>query len=189
MSLLEVFYNKEAEQCYFQGCSNGGRMAHMAALKYLQMFNGIISGTPSMLKCEVGQNGASCLTDAELDVIKKWRQGPQNQAGEQLHPGGVRKVQKDSGGYRLTGKSESGGKLALLFAKGFGAYMAFEDDPGASCSPLDFDPETDPKRLGAMARVYNSDRPDLKTFIAAGGKMIVWHGWADAIVTPCKTID
>jgi len=27
MSLLEAFYNKEAEQRYFQGCSNGGRKA------------------------------------------------------------------------------------------------------------------------------------------------------------------
>jgi len=31
--------------------------------------------------------------------------------------------------------------------------------------------------------------PDLQAFIAAGGKMIVWHGWADAIVTPYKTVE
>ncbi len=40
-----------------------------------------------------------------------------------------------------------------------------------------------------MAEIYNSDRPDLTAFIAAGGKMTVWHGWADAIVTPYKTVD
>ncbi len=40
-----------------------------------------------------------------------------------------------------------------------------------------------------MADVYNSDGTDLNAFRDAGGKMIVWHGWADAIVTPYKTVD
>jgi len=40
-----------------------------------------------------------------------------------------------------------------------------------------------------MAKIYNSDQLDLTAFIATGGKMIVWHGWADAIVTPYKTVD
>jgi feruloyl esterase len=40
-----------------------------------------------------------------------------------------------------------------------------------------------------MAAVYNADAPDLSAFIGAGGKMIVWHGWADAIVTPLKTVE
>jgi len=43
----------------------------------------------SALKCEVGQKGASCLTDVKLDMIKEWRQSPRNQAGEQLYPDGV----------------------------------------------------------------------------------------------------
>lgn len=143
----------------------------------------------SVLKCKAGQEGATCLADAELDVIKKWRQGPRNQAGEQLYPGGVPEGSERFWWLWLTGKPDGSGKLIPLFAKDFGAYMAFEKDPGAGYSLLDFDFETDPKRLEAMAEVYNSDRPDLEAFIAAGGKMIVWHGWADAIVTPYKTVD
>jgi len=254
LSLLEAFYNKKPEHNYFQGCSNGGRMANMAALKYPQMFSGIISGAPAMdytglvavkmawlvqantdedgetilkpgkddlignevmwqcdaedgtkdgviadprrcavdlsvLKCGAGQRDETCLTDAELEVVEKWRQGPRNKAGEQLYPGGVPEGSEKFWWLWLTGKPEGGGRLIPLFAKDFVAYMAFEDDPGASYSPLDFDFETDPKRLEAMAEVYNSDRPDLTAFIAAGGKMIVWHGWADAIVTPYKTVD
>ena len=67
--------------------------------------------------------------------------------------------------------------------------MAFIDDPGAAYSPLDFDFETDPERLSYMGEVYNADSTDLQAFREAGGKMVVWHGWADAIVTPYKTID
>jgi len=254
ISLLDAFYKKKAEYSYFQGCSNGGRMANMAALKYPEMFSGIISGAPAMdytglvavkmiwltqanmdkdgvailkpgkdkligdevmkqcdtedgaedgmiadpricsvdlsvLKCKADQKDETCLTDAELNVIKKWRQGPRNKAGDQLYPGGVPEGSEKFWWLWLTGKLEGDTGLIPIFAQNFGAYMAFEDDPGASYSPLDFDFETDLKRLEAMAKVYNSDQPDLTAFKAAGGRMIVWHGWADAIVTPYKTVD
>lgn len=254
-SLIDAFYGSEkVTTSYFQGCSTGGRMANMAALKYPKMFNGIISGAPAMdytglvatkmawlvqantdadgkailkpgkdkligdevlkqcddkdgqkdgviadprqcsadlsaLSCKDGQKGENCLTKAEQDVIAKWRQGPKNSKGEQLYPGGVPEGSESFWWLWLTGKPGGGGKLVPAFAKTFGAYMAFENDPGSSYSPLDFDFDKDPQRLAAMAKHYNSDKPDLNAFKEAGGKMIVWHGWADAIVTPYKTVD
>ena len=253
-AVISAFYNTAPQQHYFQGCSTGGRMANMAALKYPELFSGIISGAPALnytglvalkmawivqansdadgkpilkpgkdqligdevmrqcdavdgqedgliadpracsvdlstLACQDGADPQSCLSDAELDVIAKWRQGPRNAAGEQLYPGGIPEGSEPFWWLWLTGKAEGGGKLVPLFAQNFGAYMAFADDPGAAYSALDFDFETDPARLSTMAAVYNSDQPDISAFRDAGGKMIVWHGWADAIVTPYKTID
>ncbi len=253
-AMIEAFYEKAPAQSYFQGCSTGGRMANMAALKYPQMFGGIISGAPaldytglvalnmawivqantdadgnailqpgkdgligdevmrqcdavdgktdgliddprdcsvdlSVLRCADGAAATDCLSDAELGVIAKWRQGPRNAAGEQLYPGGIPEGSEPFWWLWLTGKPGGGGKLVPVFAQNFGAYMAFPEDPGASYSPLDFDFETDPARLSAMAAVYNADATDLGAFRDAGGKMIVWHGWADAIVTPQKTVD
>jgi feruloyl esterase len=106
-----------------------------------------------------------------------------------LYQGGIPEGSEPFWWLWLTGKPGGGGKLVPLFAKNFGAYMAFADDPGAAYSPMDFDFETDPARLATMAAVYNSDSPDLAAFRDAGGKMIVWHGWADAVVTPYKTDD
>ncbi len=247
---IEAFYGAAPEHNFFQGCSTGGRMAHMASLKYPEVFSGIISGAPAMdytglvalkmawidqantdaegnailkpgkdkligdevlrqcgndagviedprackadlsaLACKEGAESASCLSAAELGVIKKWRQGPQNAAGEQLYPGGIPAGSEPFWWLWLTGKEGGGGKLVPVFAKNFGAYMAFPEDPGAAYSPQDFDFETDPVRLATMASVYNSDSPDISAFREAGGKMIVWHGWADAIVTPYKTVD
>jgi len=253
-ALIDAFYGEAPKQSYFQGCSTGGRMANMAALKYPKLFSGIISGAPAMdytglvalemawivqantdadgnailepgkdaligdevmrqcdavdgnsdglindprkcsvdlstLLCKEGADAEMCLSEAELGVIAKWRQGPRNAAGEQLYPGGIPEGSEPFWWLWLTGKSEGGGKLVPLFAENFGAYMAFADDPGADYSPMDFDFEEDPARLATMAAVYNSDAPDLAAFRDAGGKMIVWHGWADAIVTPYKTVD
>ncbi len=251
---IEAFYGKAPTRNYFQGCSTGGRMANMAALKYADVFNGVISGAPAMdytglvalamawfvqantdadgkqilkpgkdalvgaevvrqcdgadgkndgliddprackvdlsvLACKAGAAPESCLSDAELGVIALWRQGPRNAAGEQLYPGGIPEGSEPFWWLWLIGKEGGGGKLVPLFTQGFGAYMAFPQDPGPTYSPLDFDFESDPARLATMAAVYNSDSPDLSAFRKADGKMIVWHGWADAIVTPYKTID
>ncbi len=252
-ALVDAFYGSPPAHNYFQGCSTGGRMANMAALKYPAMFDGIISGAPaldypglvatkmswivqantdadgntilkpgkdtligdevmrqcdgedgnadgviddprncsvdlSVLQCK-GDTTAECLSAAELEMIDKWRQGPRNAAGEQLYPGGIPEGSEPFWWLWLTGKPGGGGKFAPLFARDFVAYMAFPEDPGPSYTLLDFDFETDPARMAPQAALYNSDGTDLSTFRDAGGKLIVWHGWADAIVTPYKTLD
>ncbi|MEQ8604623.1 MAG: tannase/feruloyl esterase family alpha/beta hydrolase [Marivibrio sp.] len=251
---IDAFYGGAPAQSYFQGCSTGGRMAHMATLRYPEMFSGVISGAPAMdytglvatkmawitqantdaageqilkpgkealigaevmrqcdgadgaedgliadpracsvdlktMRCPDGGPGAECLSDAELGVVAAWRQGPRNAAGEQLYPGGIPEGSEPFWWLWLTGKEGGGGKLVPAFSSSFGAYMAFADDPGPEWTPLDFDFERDPPRLSTMASVYNADDPDIGAFRAAGGKLIVWHGWADAIVTPYKTVD
>ncbi len=141
----------------------------------------------TVLACGAGKAGNDCLTEAELGVVRKWRESPRNAAGEELYPGGVPEGSEPFWPLWLTGKPEGGAALIPLFGEGFGAYMAFpEDRPGYKATDFDF--ETDPGRLAAARKVYNSDDPDLSKFTGAGGKMIVWHGWADPIVTPFKTV-
>ncbi|GGB41607.1 feruloyl esterase [Roseibium aquae] len=250
--LIEAFYGNAAGTSVFQGCSTGGRMAHMAALRYPEMFDGIISGAPALdytglvgtkmswlmqantdsngdailkpgkekligaavmagcdgldgaedgqisdprlcapdlsaLQC-TAQTGPDCLSEAELGVLAKWWQGPVDSDGEQLYPGGVPAGSEPYWWLWLTGNEQGGGRLVNAFTTGFGAHMAFAEDPGAGWSPRDFDFDTHPAAMEPMARVYNSDDPDISKFREAGGKMIVWHGWADAIVTPFKTV-
>jgi len=252
-ALMTAFYAEGPKLAYFQGCSTGGRLAHMASLKYPEMFNGIISGAPAMdytglvdtsmawlvqantdangaailkpgkdklvgdevmrqcdaidgatdgviadpracksdlasIGCKVGGAPENCLSEAELGVIAKWRAGPRNAAGELLYPGNIPPGSEPFWWLWLTGKPGGGGKLIPLFNKNFLDYMAFADDPGPGYSPMQFDFETDPARLATMAAVYNADNPDISKFRDAGGKMIVWQGWADAIVPPAKTI-
>ncbi|KUF09712.1 tannase/feruloyl esterase family alpha/beta hydrolase [Pseudoponticoccus marisrubri] len=252
-AMIDAFYGAASDRAIFQGCSTGGRMAHVATQRYPEMFDGIISGAPAMdypglvatkmswivqantdadgnqiLKpakvplvaeavmaqcdatdgtedgviedpraCDVdltgltcnSADGTDCLTPEEQGVIVKWRQGPVNRAGEQLYPGGVPEGSEPFWGLWLTGFEQGGGKLVPAFATGFGRYMAFDEDPGPTWSPLDFDFTEDPQRMSAAAAAYNGDNPDISAFRAAGGKMIVYHGWADAIVTPYKTVD
>ncbi|MCZ8018451.1 tannase/feruloyl esterase family alpha/beta hydrolase [Novosphingobium sp.] len=48
LGLVRSFYGREARFRYFVGCSNGGRMALIAAQRYPKLFHGIISGCPAV---------------------------------------------------------------------------------------------------------------------------------------------
>ena len=39
------------------------------------------------------------------------------------------------------------------------------------------------------AQALNATDPDLKPFKARGGKLVLYHGWSDAAITPLNTID
>jgi len=251
--MIERFYGGGSDRAIFQGCSTGGRMAHVATQRYPEMFDGIISGAPAMdypglvatkmsylmqantdadgnqilgvekvgligdhvmascdavdgaedgliadpracsvdyapLQCTDGAT-EGCLTEAELGVVAAWRQGPQDSAGTQLYPGGIPEGSEPFWWLWLTGNGEGGGKLVNAFTTNFTAWMAFPEDPGASWTPTQFDLDADPARLAGAKAVYNGDNPDISAFRDAGGKMIVWHGWGDAIVTPYKTVE
>ena len=142
----------------------------------------------SGLTCGASENN-ECLTQEEQRVIVRWRQGPVNAKGESLFPGAIPEGSEPFWWLWLTGKPEGGGKLVPAFGTDFVRYMAFPEDPGPTYSLTDFDFDEDPPRLATMAGVYNADDPDLSAFREAGGRMIVWHGWADAIVPPYKTVE
>jgi hypothetical protein len=37
--------------------------------------------------------------------------------------------------------------------------------------------------------IYNANDPDLRAFEAHGGKLIMYHGWADEAISPWSTLD
>lgn len=141
----------------------------------------------SDLACTAGAEDG-CLDEAEMAALTAWREGARTADGAQLYPGGVPVGSEPFWPLWLTGP-EDGTPLLDAFARNFLAHMAFADDPGADYDPLDFDLATDPERMVAAAKMYNADDPDISAFHEVGGRMIVWHGWADPLVTPAKTVD
>ena len=47
-ALLKTYYGAEQKRSYFVGCSTGGRMGIMEALRFPTDFDGIISGAPAL---------------------------------------------------------------------------------------------------------------------------------------------
>jgi feruloyl esterase len=73
------------------------------------------------------------------------------------------------------------------FNGNFLKYMAFQkDDPDLTANDFSFDAH--PALLEFMGKIYNATSTNLREFKELGGKMILYHGWADAIVPPNRTI-
>jgi feruloyl esterase len=83
--------------------------------------------------------------------------------------------------------------LNATYAGQFLKYLAFAENPPAAYSYRDFDFDTDVARLEELAAIYDPvpprADPDLSAFRRAGGKLIVYHGWADPSVSPLSSLD
>jgi feruloyl esterase len=77
--LIEAFYQEAPQREYFGGCSNGGRLAAVAAQRYPQLFDGILGGAPVLnlsqnggtfgswvVQANAGSNGERLLTRANF---------------------------------------------------------------------------------------------------------------------------
>jgi feruloyl esterase len=78
------------------------------------------------------------------------------------------------------------GGLALDYLR----YMAYWRNPPSSFTLRDAEFSVDAyQRLQPMGDIYDSTDPDLRAYRARGGKLILYHGWADQAISPWSTLD
>ena len=66
-------------------------------------------------------------------------------------------------------------------------YLADEKMRGKG-DALSFDFDRDSASLARARRIYDASSVDLRAFKARGGKILMWHGWADAAVVATSSI-
>ena len=142
---------------------------------------------PATLACE-GDETDSCLTSIQVNTLIKMYDGPRDSAGRQLYAG----LPLGSEPYWVrwvVGKTADGSDdFSLRHSLQFFRYMAFLEDPGLQYTLADFDFDRDPQRIEHMGQIYDVDHPDLDAFRKSGGKILMWHSWADAAPPPMETI-
>jgi hypothetical protein len=163
---------------------------------------------PASLACSAGANGPDpaaptgakrdpesepgfvCLQDDEVAVLEKWYGGARDSQGRALYAGGVPLGSEPYWPLWLTGAPGTRDPTPMaLFARDFLRYMAFAHDPGEGYDTHDYDFDRDPARLAHMAALYDAEQANLSEFRQRGGKLIIYHGWADPIVTPLRTVE
>ncbi len=130
---------------------------------------------PNTIACPAGTDGANCLTQPQVAALEKFYGGPRNSEGEQLFPGWEPGVE-DLGWPRALVNSVNGGpgELLVLLPDNFLKYFVF--NPGYDVYSFNFD--RDPAKLAPDFALFDV-KPDLSEYARAGGKMIMYHGWAD----------
>lgn len=136
--------------------------------------------SPRELLCRPGQDDAECLTQPQVGVLEAIYDGTRNpRTGELIYPPVVRGVEA---------------MLAMGLLNPDIADMPVPEDlhrwvfgPGWDAASFDFDEDMD--RVDAvLGRDVNALDTDLSAFEAHGGKIILYHGWADLVVSPLDTI-
>jgi len=198
MSLLTWFYQANRD-------TQGKRILHRSKLKLIADAvydecdgkDGLVDGTindprkcefrPESLLCQ-GSDTDNCLTPEEVVVLNKFYGGIKTSSGEPLFPGGMPYGSEPFWFLWAIGKGDAPG-INDMFVEHVLRYKIFEVDPGPTYSPMDFNFDRDPARMEFMGKLYNATSPDLSEFKKKGGKLLMYHGWADSIVTPFYSIE
>ena len=144
---------------------------------------------PAVLAC--GQRTVTgCFTPAQIEALRQIYAGPTTPDGRRLYPG----------------FPPSGSEVGSLPDFGWNGWIfppanrpsnqalypkAMLEDltspPLGTVATFDF--ARDPQRLdAALGADLNAKDPYLRRFFARGGKLILWHGWADPALPPGRTL-
>lgn len=143
---------------------------------------------PAVLTCKAADS-SECLTPPQVVALKKIYDGPKNpRTGKQIYPGYPPGHEAIPGAWQpwiIASPQEK--SIQIMFGNSFYGQAVFED-PQWNFRTLNFDTHV---TLAAekAGTVLNSTNPDLRSFRAHGGKLIQYHGWADAAIAPAGSIE
>ncbi len=135
---------------------------------------------PGTLLCK-GADDATCLTAPQVAAVRKIYGGARNpRTGEQIFAGWPR-------GSEAFGGSQIGGWSGYFVGQKEPARTDFFrlwvfNDPNWDLRTFDFD--RDVAYADSKMAVVNANDTNLRPFKAHGGKLVMYHGWADPVVPP-----
>lgn len=146
---------------------------------------------PQTLACSSGaENG--CLSAEKIRALEKLYEGARTSDGRTLYRGaGLALGSEHEWVPAFVG--EDGAHGAIISAPGLISevvrHRTFFTPLPIDFDLMDFDFDRDPPRLALTEALYNAQDPDLRDFKAAGGKLLLYHGWDDIELVPGVTID
>ncbi len=165
-------------------------IVHRAALDACDAQDGLKDGLiseplncrfdPKVTECKAG-DAPSCLTSAQVDAARKIYAGVKNpKTGETIFPG-------LEPGSELNWTGPAGGPEPIAVGSDLFKYVVFKD-PNWDFHKFDLARDYDAvHKIDSLALSPTS--ADLEPFVARGGKLLIYQGWADMNVAPRSTVD
>jgi len=143
------------------------------------------------LLCKKG-DAETCLTAGQVDSFKKITAGPVDANGKKIVPGFTLGDEDGPGGWAHwvvgTNATQPDGE-GFAYMKDFLRYLAFPDNQNPNYDYRTFNFKTDMPLLATATGILRPDDPNLATFQSMGGKLLMYHGWADPALSTLTTID
>ena len=172
---------------------------HAAVIKACGNTDGLIEDprscgfNPATIQCPPAEDAPSCLTPAQVRVVRDFYLGPSDGHGHYLYPGGLPYGSELAWAGAAVDPSSDRQWPRDTFAYQIGSnylkYAAYWHNPPASFQLTAFRFTLASYRaLLPLAGIYDATDPDLTAFHHAGGKLIIYQGWADQEVSPFGTV-
>ncbi len=143
---------------------------------------------PLTLVCRPGEAPARCLTPVEAMVARRFYDGPRDPvSGERLTQGGPQYGSELEWAGVYVPPAPDAPIFSALIARDSMATLIFPDGKPVTVGDVTFDRATF-DRLQARHTLFDATDPDLAAFAEHGGKLILFHGWADPHISPLNTI-
>ena len=131
---------------------------------------------PSRLQCATGQS-TSCLTPRQVDAVRSLYAGV-SAGGKVLMPGPT------PGGEPLWGAFTPN---AFPIGANYFRDLIVKDQAWDIAT---FDAERDiPRAMADDVGEFMTMKADLREFFARGGRLLLWHGWTDAMIPARNTVE
>jgi feruloyl esterase len=135
----------------------------------------------STLLCPAGTDNDTCLTTPQVETAKKIYSPMRNSAGQEIYPGLV------PGTLLNISEAEGGLNRHTAMSADFYKYFVY-GDPNWDYRASNFDKDVS-EADAKVAPIVDVTDPNLKPFNARGGKLIMYHGWADNVVSPISSLN
>lgn len=177
-------------------------LLHQAVLGQCDRLDGQVDGVivdprvcrfdPGVLLCRSNssEDATKCLTAAEVEAVRRLYEGPRDAAtGERLTIAGPQPGSELSWAGVFVPRAADQPIFSERIALDALRNLVFESNPEAGFGLKDvrFDRATF-DRLRPLHALYDATNPDLSAFAGRGGKLILWHGWADPHISPINTV-
>ncbi len=146
--------------------------------------------TKDLPKCANEADGKDCFTTSQIRGLQKVYGGVRNAKGKLLYPGqplGAEIAVNGRSGWM--GSIGGDGGMGLGFGETFMRFLAFDPQRGKTWDWKQFNFDADPPQMLAFSKIIDATNPDLSKLKKRGGKIIQYHGWADALVNPQMSVD
>ncbi len=160
-------------------------------------------------RCPGGVDGDACFTAAQIRTVADFHAGPRDSRGHAIYAGKPFGSERQWAGLFVPYAGNGFAPGAVRLGGDHLNYLFYDTDPGVAPADL-LDVATPPDRAAnppewawwefdiddvtagkgdVMKGITDAVDPDLSRYlIEQDGKLIVYHGWADALVVPQPTV-
>ena len=146
---------------------------------------------PEMIACPSAESRPDCLNSRQVAAVKRLMSPVVNSKGQILYafpylPG----TETQWAGWNYPGVAIPGypPRFANMLLPRVWLRYFVDAKKREKGDALSFDFDHDPATLARSRQIYDATSFDLRVFKARGGKMLMWHGWADGAVSATSSI-